>query len=680
MKLDAKVLRYMSPEDFRVLVAAEMGSKNHEVVPSPIISQIAKLRHGGSHKVLSELARRNLVAKVQHIKYDGYRLTYGGYDYLALRTFCQRNSVYSVGNQIGVGKESDIYIVANEEERQMVLKIQRLGRTSFRTIKSKRDYLKNRKSASWMYMSKLAAEKEYAFMKVLHENGFPVPEPIDQNRHCIVMELIDAFPLRQITEVADPGKLYSTLMNLIVKLASYGLIHGDFNEFNILIRENGDAVLIDFPQMVSIDHPNAEYYFNRDVECIRVFFKRRFQYESLLYPKFKLDTERQFDLDVQVAASGFTKEKQQELERFQEEEGQLADELGEDAYRRSDEDDDEEEGSEEEESEEESEEEEENEGVQESKEVPVSIGKLSLANLSQLDQQSGPSSKNNSDDDNEDGEEEENDSVGSMEGPINNREFKAYRDVKPKVAGSIAGSTRSKATKSSGPMSAEDIKARVAANLRSSSRIKFSAKQNHTKGTDKRNRRQKAGDAAHIKHDWRGELGKLPPMTGSFEVGGFWRQGENPMSFAAKMDFGEEQQAQDIRVMLSTGSNCNVFDYKTFCRAKLDSTFPYQLNFRPLRPRIDTVEIRLALGGSTLMTCYGRATVPIQVDDNLYNVVCYLVDLNPQLQGILSGDFLVDFDMYLLLNPACKTYSQRVIPRPKDAPVPSSLLERFGGF
>ncbi|KAI1293347.1 hypothetical protein EDD11_008434 [Mortierella claussenii] len=500
MKLDAKVLRYMSPEDFRVLVATEMGSKNHEVVPSPIISQIAKLRHGGSHKVLSELARRNLVAKVQHIKYDGYRLTYGGYDYLALRTFCQRNSVYSVGNQIGVGKESDIYIVANEEERQMVLKIQRLGRVSFRTIKSKRDYLKNRKSASWMYMSKLAAEKEYAFMKVLHENGFPVPEPIDQNRHCIVMELIDAFPLRQISEVADPGKLYSTLMNLIVKLASYGLIHGDFNEFNILIRENGDAVLIDFPQMVSIDHPNAEYYFNRDVECIRVFFKRRFQYESLLYPKFKLDTEREFALDVQVAASGFTKEKQQELEKFQEEEGQLAQELGDDAYRNSDDDDDDDEEEEEEESEEEQES---SAGAQESEEVPVSIGKLSLANLSQLDQQPGSSSRNNShrgSDDDEEDEEEENDSVGSLGGPINNREFKAYRDIKPRVAGSVAGSTRSKATKSSGPMSVEEIKARVAQNLRSSSRVKFSAKQNHTKGTDKRNRRQKAGDQAHIKH------------------------------------------------------------------------------------------------------------------------------------------------------------------------------------
>lgn len=40
---------------------------------------------------------------------DGYRLTYGGYDYLALKTFSKRGSVYSVGNQIGVGKESGMW-------------------------------------------------------------------------------------------------------------------------------------------------------------------------------------------------------------------------------------------------------------------------------------------------------------------------------------------------------------------------------------------------------------------------------------------------------------------------------------------------------------------------------------------------------------------------------------------
>ena len=52
-----------------------------------------------------------------------------------------------------------------------------------------------RKSASWMYMSRLAAEKEWAFMSVLHEHGFPVPKPIDHARHCILMEFIDAYPL-----------------------------------------------------------------------------------------------------------------------------------------------------------------------------------------------------------------------------------------------------------------------------------------------------------------------------------------------------------------------------------------------------------------------------------------------------------------------------------------------------
>jgi len=46
-----------------------------------------------------------------------------------------------------------------------------------------------------MYLSRLAAQKEFAFMKVLYENEFPVPHPIDQNRHQVVMEFIDAFPL-----------------------------------------------------------------------------------------------------------------------------------------------------------------------------------------------------------------------------------------------------------------------------------------------------------------------------------------------------------------------------------------------------------------------------------------------------------------------------------------------------
>jgi RIO-like serine/threonine protein kinase len=45
-----------------------MGSKNHEVVPIVLIVQISGLRSGGVNKLLGELAKRNLVAKVRNAK------------------------------------------------------------------------------------------------------------------------------------------------------------------------------------------------------------------------------------------------------------------------------------------------------------------------------------------------------------------------------------------------------------------------------------------------------------------------------------------------------------------------------------------------------------------------------------------------------------------------------------
>ena len=40
--------------------------------------------------------------------------------------------------QVGVGKESDIFLVSNAEGEQMILKLERLGRVSFRNIKNVR--------------------------------------------------------------------------------------------------------------------------------------------------------------------------------------------------------------------------------------------------------------------------------------------------------------------------------------------------------------------------------------------------------------------------------------------------------------------------------------------------------------------------------------------------------------
>lgn len=334
-------MRYLTIEDWKTLTAVETGSKNHEVVPTALIGQISGLK-GGVHKSISALAKVGLIARLKNAKYDGYRLTYGGLDYLALNTYRKRKDVYSVGNQIGVGKESDIFVVADEKGVQRVLKIHRLGRISFRTVKANRDYLRHRSGGSWMYMSRLAALKEFTFMTALRENGFPVPEPLAQSRHTIVMSLIDAFPMRQISSVPDPASLYAELIAMILRLAQYGLIHGDFNEFNILIKEESNAesagteqkesltlvpILIDFPQMVSVDHANAEYYFDRDVNCIKRFFERRFRYTSDEQgPYFKnakklVGKDGVKRLDVAVEASGFSRKMAKELEAYMKEMG-----------------------------------------------------------------------------------------------------------------------------------------------------------------------------------------------------------------------------------------------------------------------------------------------------------------------------------------------------------------------
>ena len=53
-----------------------------------------------------------------------------------------------------MGKESDIYLGENDKGEYVVLKLARLGRTSFRTIKKNRDYIRYRSQFNWLYLSR----------------------------------------------------------------------------------------------------------------------------------------------------------------------------------------------------------------------------------------------------------------------------------------------------------------------------------------------------------------------------------------------------------------------------------------------------------------------------------------------------------------------------------------------
>jgi len=110
MKLDPTIIRTMNKSDFRVLAAVEQGMKNHALVPVALVTSIANLRHGGAHKIMSSLLRDKLLSHDCSCGYDGYRLTNAGYDILALYHLKQQKVISALGNRIGTGKESDVYI------------------------------------------------------------------------------------------------------------------------------------------------------------------------------------------------------------------------------------------------------------------------------------------------------------------------------------------------------------------------------------------------------------------------------------------------------------------------------------------------------------------------------------------------------------------------------------------
>jgi len=369
MKLDASVMRTMNRQDYRVLAAVETGMINRSLVPVSIIASIANLRHGGTHKIISSLHRDNLLAHDQSCGYDGYRITNSGYDILALWNMKQRGIVSALGDQIGVGKESDVYIAASPEGKQLVLKFHRLGRTSFRDVKKKRDYfainsMKSGKTGkygtvstkdqpnSWLFLSKISALKEFTFMKALNDVGYPTPTPIGHNRHLVAMGLIRGVPLYQIhrnrVSAEQAESIFVQAMDICKQLARNGLVHCDLNEFNLLVDLSGGAqnggkedeeedagdfyvrhsgssatvvtkgaltvpygqkhthelmdgtgeiiteepakpkflldngvdarpvvTLIDFPQMVSVRHPNAMELWMRDIQCLKNFFVKK---------------------------------------------------------------------------------------------------------------------------------------------------------------------------------------------------------------------------------------------------------------------------------------------------------------------------------------------------------------------------------------------------------------------
>ena len=137
------------------------------------------------------------------------------------------------------------------------------------------------------------------------------------------------------------------MMDLLVGFAENGLIHGDLNEFNTMVNEEQKLFVLDFPQMVSVYHKDAQFYFERDQNCVQVLFKRRFNFVSDRVHKLEeIPVTRRLDEEAknarfwqeqtkedQAAIEGYMKERgaeQEDQEAYGEDEDEGMDDVGHD--------------------------------------------------------------------------------------------------------------------------------------------------------------------------------------------------------------------------------------------------------------------------------------------------------------------------------------------------------------
>jgi RIO kinase 2 len=269
------VFRLLEVEDLRILQLVETGMSKHEFVPREQIGKYANLPMTRIDFQLDKISKLGLIYQIKG-SYVGYTLNYAGYDCLAINAFVKSGMIQSFGQSLGVGKEADVFDALTPKNVRVAVKFHRLGRMSFRQTQRKRGYVKEH--AGWLFQSRLAAEREFQALKLVYAKGVAVPEPLAQNRHCIVMGVIEGSQLAKYRELPNPEKVLREIMRNVRKsYVKAGVIHADLSEYNILVKADMHILIIDWPQFVTTKHPNAEELLKRDLRNVLVFFSRKFR-------------------------------------------------------------------------------------------------------------------------------------------------------------------------------------------------------------------------------------------------------------------------------------------------------------------------------------------------------------------------------------------------------------------
>jgi RIO kinase 2 len=275
VQIAANVVKNLEPEDYKLLRVFASGLEHHETLTRHRLVGYSKLHGDIVDYRLRGLQERNLINKNNR----GFTILNAGLDTFALKILAEKDIISGIGKPIGVGKESDVYEAVTDRQEDRAVKFFRIGRISFRETTKKRSFaLKEHDNIHhWLLVNISAAKKEVDMLQRLKNTGISLPLPLYRAMHCIAMNRINGARLVSVKDLEQPSTVLQNILLSIGIAYKNHIIHSDLSEYNVLVGEaSGDTWIIDWPQAVATDHPNAQYLIKRDVFNIVRFFNRRF--------------------------------------------------------------------------------------------------------------------------------------------------------------------------------------------------------------------------------------------------------------------------------------------------------------------------------------------------------------------------------------------------------------------
>ncbi|HEX7140859.1 MAG TPA: RIO1 family regulatory kinase/ATPase [Nitrososphaeraceae archaeon] len=272
LKDSASIVKKIEHMEYQVLKVFVSSIKHHEIINNHNILSYSKLHKDRVEYALESLLKLKLIAKTE----KGFKLLTGGLDVYALKILVDSGIILGIGNSLGIGKESDVVEAVSEIDQKRAVKFFRIGRISFTDTKRKRSLEKNKNVNNWLLINIEAAKREYDFLVKLNSTKMNIATPYFRSMHSIVMNRINGVRLIEIRNIQDPLEIFYKVFKQIKIAYKENIINGDLSEYNILLDDNNDIFIIDWPQAVTLEHPNAEFLIRRDIHNVIRYFTRKY--------------------------------------------------------------------------------------------------------------------------------------------------------------------------------------------------------------------------------------------------------------------------------------------------------------------------------------------------------------------------------------------------------------------